>query len=97
MKRTEAESIGEILKRVMTEGENSRTLKLRRASYMWIEIVGAGINRYTTRRYVTEEGIMHVYLSNAALKNELSFSRAEIVRNINDAMGENIIKGLVIH
>lgn len=97
MKRTEAQSIGEIIDRVMMEGDNARNVRLQRASYLWIEVVGAGINRYTTRRYVTDDGVLHVYLSSAPLKNELQFHRSRIIESINSLIGEEIITGLIIH
>lgn len=97
MKRTEAESIGNIIERVMREGNNSRKVMLQRASYMWVEVVGPGVNRYTTRRYVTDDGVLHVFVSSAALKNELSFCRSTIIKSINDALGESIITDINIH
>lgn len=97
MKRTEAQSIGHIIDKVMMEGDNSRNVKLQRASYMWIEVVGPGINRYTTRRYVTDDGALHVYLSSAPLKNELQFHRSRIIESINSMLGESLITDLIIH
>ncbi len=97
MKRTQAQSIGQIIDQVMMEGENSRNVMLQRASYLWIEVVGAGINRYTTRRYVTDDGVLHVYLSSAPLKNELQFHRSRIIESINSLLGQPIITNLCIH
>lgn len=97
MKRTEAMSVGDIIDRVMFEGDNSRRVLLQRASYLWIEVVGPGINSYTTRRYVTDDGVLHVYLSSAPLKNELSFCRSRLVSSINEALGQEIITDICFH
>ena len=68
----------------------------QRALYMWPEIVGPGVNRYTTRRYV-DHGVMHVYLSSAVLKNELSFHKTSLVEQLNRAAGSNVISQIVLH
>lgn len=60
MKRTEPISIRQLIDRVMLDGDTRETVMQQRASYMWTEVVGAGVNRYTFRRYV-EKGVLHVY------------------------------------
>lgn len=97
MKRTEAESIGAIIDRVMMEGDNSRRVMLQRASYLWVEIAGPGVNRLTTRRYVSDDGVLHLYIASAPLKNELSMNRGRIVEAINERLGQPIITDIQIH
>lgn len=96
MKRTDPQSIKALIDKVMLEGENRQTVLEQRACYLWPEIVGPGVNRYTFRRYV-DRGVMHVYLSSPALKNELSFHRTSILQAINQAVGSNILTDLQIH
>lgn len=81
----------------MLEGDNALYVKRHRASYLWIEIVGEGVNRYTTRRYVSPDGALHVYLSSAVIKHELSFTRTKIIERINEIMGEQVLTDLIIH
>lgn len=96
MKRTDPQSIGEIIDRVLDQ-ENIRDTALeQRACYLWQEIVGAGINRYTSRRYVSG-GVMHVYITSAPLKNELQFHRSRLVEQINKAVGTDVITDIAIH
>lgn len=97
MKRTEAKRVGEIIDTLMLEESGNRDEVLgRRASFLWEEIVGAGVNRYTTKRYV-KNGVLHVYLTSAVLKNELSFHRATLVKQINDAVGETVLTAIEFH
>lgn len=96
MKRTDPELIKTLIDRVMLEGENRQTVLEQRACYVWTEVVGPQISRYTFRRYV-DHGVMHVYLSSSALKNELSFHRTRIMQLINSAVGSEIITDLQIH
>lgn len=97
MKRVEPRSVGEIIDSVFREDGNREEMLARQASFMWTEIVGPGVNRYTSRRYVSPDGILHVYITSAPLKNELSFHRDRIVQLLNERVGENVIKDIVIH
>lgn len=94
MKRTEARNIGQIINDLLQHENLDVALDEHRASALWPEIVGDGINRYTIRRYVND-GVMTVYLSSAALKSELSLVRASIISRINEALGREIIREII--
>lgn len=68
----------------------------QQASYLWTEIVGPGVNKLTTRRYV-QNGVLHVYITSAALKNELMFHRSTIIDNINARVGRKALREIVFH
>lgn len=96
MKRTEPKSITEIIEESFERAGLTDTVAEQRACYLWPEIVGPGINRRTFKRYV-DRGVMHVFITSAALKNELSFNRAALVEQINRAVGCNAITSIVFH
>ena len=96
MKRTDPELISTLIDRVMLSGENRTVVLEQRACSLWPEVVGPGVNKYTYRRYV-DHGVLHVYLSSAALKNELSFHRSKLVEEINKLVGEPIVTEVQIH
>ena len=68
MKKTEAQSIGEIIHEVFRRAGMETNEAEHRALYLWGEIVGAGVNRLTTQRYVADGGVMHVYIASGPLK-----------------------------
>ena len=94
MKRTEARNIGQIINDLLQRENLDVALDEHRASALWPEIVGDGINRYTVRRFV-KDGVMTVYLSSAALKSELSLVRVSIIQRINEALGREIIHEII--
>ncbi|MDE7024274.1 MAG: DUF721 domain-containing protein [Paramuribaculum sp.] len=96
MKRTEPKILADIINESLQQDGLDIAMAEQRALYVWPEIVGPGVNRYTTRRYV-ENGIMHVYLSSAVLKNELSYHRSSLVEQLNLAAGANVISQIVLH
>ncbi len=94
MKRTEARNIGEIINDLLRQENLDVALDEHRASALWPQIVGDGINRYTIRRYVNN-GVMTVHLSSASLANELMLNRAGIIQRINQALGREIIHEII--
>ena len=94
MKRTEAKNIGQIIDDVLRKEHLDVALDEHRASALWPQIVGDGINRYTIRRYV-KDGVMTVHLSSASLANEMMLNRAAIIQRINKALGRDVIREIV--
>lgn len=96
MERIEPMSIRQIIDRVIDTSSRKGDLLEHRASYLWPEIVGPGINRQTLRRYVAK-GVLHVYIASAPMKAELEFARGAIMRRINDALGAEVLTAIKIH
>ena len=96
MKKRYPQSIGEIIENALRDSDVSSAINEQKICYLWPEVVGAGINRYTTRRYV-ESGALHVYITSGALKNELQFHRSRLVEELNRAAGSQVINTIIIH
>ncbi|MCM1520057.1 MAG: DUF721 domain-containing protein [Lachnoclostridium sp.] len=96
MKRTDPQRLGEFIDKVLSQAGISDRLDEYRICAIWPEIVGPGINRHTMRRFV-DNGVLHVYLNSAPLKNELLFNRAALVKALNDAVGRQVINDISIH
>lgn len=94
MKRTEAKNVGQIINDLLQKENLDVALDEHRASALWPQIVGDGINRYTISRSV-RNGVMTVRLSSASLANELMLIRASIIQRINEALGREIIHEII--
>jgi len=96
MKRREPQRISEIFSQALEMTGMTSTFNEHRLCSLWPEIVGPGINRLTTRRFV-DRGVLHVYITSAVLKNELSFNRQSLVDALNRAAGANVITDIQFH
>lgn len=67
-----------------------------RAAYLWADIVGPGVNRFTSKRYV-KDGVLHVYITSGPLKSELSFRRSSILDEINRILGRPVLREIRLH
>ncbi|MCM1355582.1 MAG: DUF721 domain-containing protein [Staphylococcus sp.] len=96
MKRTDPKQIGTLVEEALARAGLTDTLNEQRAAAAWVDVVGPAINRYTTKRFV-DSGILHVYLTSAPLKNELSFNRDRLVKAINRMVGADVINDVQFH
>lgn len=96
MKRTYPKHIAGIIDEAMERSGLTESLNAQKAAAAWIDVVGPAINRYTTRRYVSD-GVLHVYLTSAPLKNELSFNRDRLISAINRMVGAEVISDVQFH
>ena len=94
MKRTQAKTVGDIITELLKQEHLDVALDEQRASALWPEIVGSGVNGYTIGRSV-KNGVMTVRISSAALRNELMLNRASIINRINEALGHEVIKEII--
>lgn len=98
MKKTEAQQIGEIINEVFSRAGQQGNAARHRALAMWHMVVGQGVNRMTTRRYVTDAGVMHVFITSAAVKSDLAFMKRQLIDNLNSFAGSpDAITDLIIH
>lgn len=96
MNRRDPKSVKEIIEEALVMTGMTDDFNERRVAAAWPEIVGDTINRMTTRRFVAS-GTLHVYLTSAVLKNELSFNRQALVAALNNAVGADVINNIQFH
>ena len=96
MKRTDPQTIRQIIDQVLDRQAGRTEVLEHRASFLWQQVVGQGINRHSTRRYVSN-GVLHVYIDSAPLKGELEFQKTRILEAINQALGQQVLSSLAIH
>lgn len=96
MKRRDPLRVDAIIRQAITAAGADESYERARASFLWSEVVGPTVNRYTVRRWIQQDEL-HVVIASASLKNELSFSKERIVQHLNQLVGKNVISKLVIH
>lgn len=94
MKRTNAETIGQIIKNYLEAEKLDGKMNELRVAELWADVVGPGVNRYTVNRYV-KDGCLYVRLSSAPLRNELMLGRSILVKRLNEAVGHEVIKDII--
>ncbi|MCL1850555.1 MAG: DUF721 domain-containing protein [Bacteroidetes bacterium] len=67
----------------------------QQAVALWPQTVGEFVAQQTTK-ISAKQGILYVTIPNAALRFEVMSSRSQIVFKINEALGGEVIKGIII-
>ncbi len=96
MKKYEAMSVADIIQQAISSTGNRDEYHKQQVCFLWGEVVGPYINKFTMRRFISGT-VMHVYLSSAILKSELSFQKQALVQKLNSLAGKEVITDLFIH
>jgi hypothetical protein len=61
----------------------------------WAQMMGNGVNNYTTSVQL-ENDTLYVQLSSSVLREELSYGKEKIIAMLNESIGKEIIKKLIL-
>lgn len=61
----------------------------------WTKMMGNGVNNYTTD-VVLDKDTLYVALSSSVLREELSYGKQKIITMLNESIGKEVVKKLVL-
>lgn len=61
----------------------------------WVRLMGGGVNNYTTAVEL-RNGTLFVSLSSSVLREELSHGSSKIITMLNEELGKELVKKLVL-
>lgn len=93
MKRTEPESIGDVLRLTIQESNMTGRIDECRAIELWPQLMGERMASKMSRPKVSC-GVMVVYVDSAVLRQELNMRRTGIIEAINSRLGKEVIKSI---
>jgi predicted transcriptional regulator len=89
------QTIGNFIQHFFVKNGKITLFLEQQAVALWAETVGEFIAKQTTK-VTAKQGILYVIIPNAALRFEIMNSRSKIIAKINEVLGEEIIKGMII-
>lgn len=87
--------IEDILKEFVKTNNLQKGLDKVNVREAWINLMGNGVNNYTTAIDLKHE-TLYVQLSSSVLREELSYGNEKIIRMLNESVGKEIVKKLVL-
>ena len=94
MRRSNTQSLGDVLKEYIKETRIETKLKEVDIVHSWEALLGKTIASYT-RNISLKNGVVYLDISSSVVKNELFLMRDEICRKLNEGAGEEIVKRIV--
>ena len=96
MRRSKEQPIGEVIKELLKNYDIKSKFNEAHVITSWDKLMGPSVTKYTVKIEV-EKRILFVKLSNAALKQELSYARQKIKKMLNDEVGEEVLLDVRIY
>ncbi|GAA4290419.1 DUF721 domain-containing protein [Aestuariibaculum suncheonense] len=88
-------SISDALKEFVETNKLEKGLDKVNVADAWAELMGNGVNNYT-RSVNLERDTLYVQLNSSVLREELSYGKEKIIAMINEALGKEIVKKLIL-
>ncbi|TNJ46125.1 DUF721 domain-containing protein [Tamlana fucoidanivorans] len=88
-------SISDALKEFIETNKLEKGLDKVNIAKAWENLMGNGVNNYTTSIKL-ERDTLYVQLSSSVLREELSYGKQKIINMLNEEVGKEIIKKLVL-
>jgi len=96
MRRSKGQPVGEVIKELLKNYDITSKFNEVHVITLWDKLMGPSVTKYTVKIEV-EKRILFVKLSNAALKQELSYARQKIKKMLNDEVGEEVLLDVRIY
>lgn len=95
-KRTnDSEPISDVLKGFIEANNLQKGMDAVNVRDAWKSLMGPGVNNYTNE-IMLKNGTLYVQLTSAVLREELSYGRAKIVTMINEELGREVVKEVIL-
>ncbi len=94
-KKDEDHSLGGVLREFISRNKLQKGIDRVNAREAWKSLMGNGVNNYTTSVELRNETLF-VSLSSSVLREELSLGKTKIISMLNEELGRELIKKLVL-
>ena len=90
MFRRKVRSLSELLPEILRREGLETPLQQKRLLASWNQVVGEPVAKYTGDKFIKNQ-TLYVKIENAALRADLTMSRATLVRRLNEQVGAQVI------
>ena len=88
-------SLGDALKKFLDKSKLKGGVQALQIEEAWEKIMGKTIAKYTDKIQIFNQTLF-ITSSIGPLKNELQYQKEKIIQRVNEELGENVIKDVVI-
>ena len=88
-------SLGDALKKFLNQSQIKGSIQALQIEEVWEQIMGKTVARYTDKIQIHGH-TLYVNTTIAPLRQELMYQKDKIIQRVNEALGEKVIKEVVI-
>ncbi|HTI93440.1 MAG TPA: DUF721 domain-containing protein [Puia sp.] len=88
-------SLGDALKKFLNQSQIKGSIQALQIEEVWEQIMGKTVARYTDKIQIHGQ-TLYVNTTIAPLRQELMYQKDKIIQRVNEALGEKVIREVVI-
>ena len=88
--------LGDLIKEFYELHRGTGYLDEQRAIQAWPQVVGPFIASHTIDLYI-KNGVLYARVDSDALRNELTYSKSLLMKNLNERVGKEVVKEIVLN
>jgi len=94
-RKSNQKSLGEIIQDFLKQSGWERKLDEVNIMTEWDKVLGPSLAKYTEEVFIKNKKL-HIRLNSSTLRQELSYKKSEIVKDLNAAVGKDVINDIVL-
>ncbi len=88
-------NLGDALNEFIKENKLQKGIDKVDAQEAWVKLMGNGVNNYTTQVELKND-TLYVSLSSSVLRQELSMGKSKIIALLNEELGKDLVKKIIL-
>jgi hypothetical protein len=95
MRGNNTNNVGDIIRKLMKNPKLADRLDELDALEVWKELIGKQLQKYIAEARMIK-GSLLIKVKSAPLRNELSYKKTDIIKQINTKLGREVVKEIVL-
>lgn len=94
-RKTNEQSLGDVIQDYLREIGWQQKLDEIKIIIEWDKVLGPTLSKYTDEVFIKNKQL-HIRLKSATLRQELSYQKSEVVKQLNDSVGKEVITDIIL-
>ena len=95
MKENNHKRLGDVIKKLMKNPKLAGRLDDLDAIEIWQDLIGSSLCNYIANQRISKR-VLHVKLNSAVVRDELSYRKSLLIKQINQRLGKNYITDIYL-
>ena len=95
MRRNNINSIGEVIKKLISNNKLSKKLDVLNVLDVWNNIIGKDLEKYIKSTKLVDDKL-YVKLRSSIVRNEMSYKKTQLIQRINKKLNKDFIKDIIL-
>ena len=95
MRRNNTNTIGQIIKKIISNNKLSKRLDVLNVLDVWNNIIGKDLEKYIKSAKLVDDKL-YVKLRSSIVRNEMSYKKTQLIQRINKKLNKDVIKDIIL-